>query len=99
MLKRRPLIYTENGPHFIRKIGICTGGGQGYIDLAAAQSFDAFITGEVSEQTIHSAREQRIHFFTAGHHATERYGVKALGELLANEQGFEVEFKDMDNPA
>ena len=90
MLKRRPVICTENGPHFIRKIGICTGGGQGYIDLAAAQSFDAFI---------HSAREQRIHFFTAGHHATERYGVKALGELLANEQGFEVEFKDMDNPA
>ena len=49
MLKRRPLICTENGPHFIRKIGICTGGGQGYIDLAAAQGFDAFITGEVSE--------------------------------------------------
>ena len=90
MLKRRPLICTENRPHFIRKIGICTGGGQG---------FDAFITGEVSEQTIHSAREQRIHFFAAGHHATERYGVKALGEWLANEQGFEVEFKDMDNPA
>ncbi|WP_109128042.1 Nif3-like dinuclear metal center hexameric protein [Aggregatibacter segnis] len=98
VLKRRPLICTENGPHFIRKIGICTGGGQGYIDLAAAQGCDAFITGEVSEQTIHSAREQGIHFFAAGHHATERYGVKALGEWLANEQGFDVEFKDMDNP-
>lgn len=98
-LQRKPLICIENGPHFIRKIGICTGGGQGYIDLAAAQSCDAFITGEVSEQTIHSAREQGIHFFAAGHHATERYGIKALGEWLAKEYGFEVEFKDMDNPA
>ena len=60
---------------------------------------DAFITGEVSEQTIHSAREQGIHFFAAGHHATERYGIKALGEWLAAEYGLDVEFKDIDNPA
>lgn len=99
VLQRKPLICTENGPHFIRKIGICTGGGQGYIDLAASQGCDAFITGEVSEQTIHSALEQGIHFFAAGHHATERYGIKALGEWLAKEYGIEVEFKDIDNPA
>lgn len=98
-LHRKPLICTENGPHLIRKIGICTGGGQGYIDLAAAQGCNAFITGEVSEQTIHSAREQGLHFFAAGHHATERYGIKALGEWLAKEYGFDVEFKDIDNPA
>ena len=65
----------------------------------AAQGCDAFITGEVSEQTIHSAREQGIHFFAAGHHATERYGIKALGEWLASEYGLDVEFKDIDNPA
>lgn len=99
VLNRKPLICTENGPHFISKVGICTGGGQGYIDLAAAQNCDAFITGEVSEQTIHSAREQGIHFFAAGHHATERYGIKALGEWLAKEHGFDVEFKDIDNLA
>lgn len=99
VLQRKPLICTENGPHLIRKIGICTGGGQGYIDLAVAQGCDAFITGEVSEQTIHSAREQGIHFFAAGHHATERYGIKALGEWLAAEYGLDVEFKDIDNPA
>ena len=99
VLQRKPLICTENGPHLIRKVGICTGGGQGYIDLAAAQGCDAFITGEVSEQTIHSAREQGIHFFAAGHHATERYGIKALGEWLAAEYGLDVEFKDIDNPA
>lgn len=89
---------SENAPHLIRTIGICTGGGQGYIDLAAAKGLDAFITGEVSEQTIHSAREQSIHFFAAGHHATERYGVQALGEWLAQTYKLEVEFKDIDNP-
>ena len=99
VLNRKPLICIENGPHLIRKIGICTGGGQGYIDLAAEQGCDAFITGEVSEQTIHSAREQGLHFFSAGHPATERYGIKALGEWLAKEYGFDVEFKDIDNPA
>ena len=99
VLHRKPLICTENGPHLIRKVGICTGGGQSYIDLAAAQGCDVFITGEVSEQTIHSAREQGIHFFAAGHHATERYGIKALGEWLAAEYGLDVEFKDIDNPA
>ncbi|MBN6710565.1 Nif3-like dinuclear metal center hexameric protein [Haemophilus haemoglobinophilus] len=99
VLGRKPLFCGENAPHLIRTIGICTGGGQGYIDLAAAKGLDAFITGEVSEQTIHSAREQGLHFFAAGHHATERYGIKALGEWLAKEYGFEVEFKDIDNPA
>lgn len=103
-LNRTPLFcdaakFNKNAPHFIRTVGICSGGGQGYIDLAAAQGLDAFITGEVSEQTVHSAREQGIHFFAAGHHATERYGIKALGEWLAQEYGLEVEFKDIDNPA
>ncbi|PJG83063.1 Nif3-like dinuclear metal center hexameric protein [Caviibacterium pharyngocola] len=99
VLQRKPLICSENAPHFIRTVGICTGGGQGYIDLAATQGIDAFISGEVSEQTVHSAREQGIHFFAAGHHATERYGVQALGEWLAAEFGLQVEFKDIDNPA
>ena len=99
VLNRKPLICIENGPNLIRKVGICTGGGQGYIDLAAAQGCDAFVTGEVSEQTIHSAREQGIHFFAAGHHATERYGIKILGEWLSKAYGFDVEFKDIDNPA
>ncbi|MFD0965697.1 Nif3-like dinuclear metal center hexameric protein [Seminibacterium arietis] len=99
VLQRKPLVCSENAPHLIRTIGICTGGGQGYIDLAASQGLDAFITGEVSEQTIHSAREQGIHFFAAGHHATERYGIKALGEWLSNEYKLDVEFKDINNPA
>ncbi|OBX04825.1 metal-binding protein [Gallibacterium genomosp. 3] len=83
----------------IRKIGLCTGGGQGYIDLAASKGCDAFISGEISEQTVHSAREQNIQFFAAGHHATERYGIKALSTWLAENYPLDVEFKDIDNPA
>lgn len=98
-LQRRPLFCSENAPHFIHTIGLCTGGGQGYIDLAASKGLDAYLTGEVSEQTIHSAREQGINFFAAGHHATERYGIKALGEWLAQQYSLEVIFKDIDNPA
>lgn len=82
----------------IETIAWCTGGGQGYIDLAAAQGIDAYLTGEASEQTIHSSREQGIDFFAAGHHATERYGIKALGELLVEQHGFDVTFIDIDNP-
>ena len=98
-LDRSVLHVGETGPELIRRVGFCTGGGQGYIDLAAQRGMDAFISGEVSEQTVHVARECGIHFFAAGHHATERYGVKALGEWLAKEQGLQVSFIDIDNPA
>lgn len=74
-------------------------GGQGFIDQAAAAGVDAFITGEVSEQTIHSAREQGLHFLAAGHHATERGGVKALGDWLAQHHDLDVTFIDIPNPA
>lgn len=97
VLNRQPLtslVRQEN----IETIALCTGGGQGYIDLAAEQGIDAYLTGEASEQTIHSSREQNIDFFAAGHHATERYGIKALGELLAAQYGFDVTFIDIDNP-
>ncbi|QGM80818.1 Nif3-like dinuclear metal center hexameric protein [Otariodibacter oris] len=83
----------------IKTVGICTGGGQGYIDLAASKGIDAFISGEISEQTTHSAREQGIYYFACGHHATERGGIKALGEWLSDEYNINVEFIDINNPA
>lgn len=98
-LGRKVLHSAEGGPQEIRRVAWCTGGGQGYIQQAADFGVDAFITGEVSEQTIHIAREMGLHFFAAGHHASERYGVKALGEWLAAEQGLDVTFIDIDNPA
>src|SRR5690606_4931686 len=77
-LGREPLMVEGAGP--IRRIGWCTGGAQGYIDQAIAAGVDAYLTGEVSEPTVHSARENGVSFFAAGHHATERYGVRALGD-------------------
>ncbi len=97
VLNREPLSSVVRDEK-INTVALCTGGGQGYIDLAAEQGIDAYLTGEASEQTIHSSREQNIDFFAAGHHATERYGIKALGELLAKEHGFDVSFIDIDNP-
>ena len=57
------------------------------------------MTGEVSEQTVHIARERGIGFIAAGHHATERYGVQAVGERVADELGISHEFIDVANPA
>lgn len=96
-LSQRPLV-EGNPDKVIKTIAWCSGGGQSYIDMAAEQGIDAFITGEVSEQTIHIAREMDIAFFCAGHHATERYGVKALGEHLVEKFGLDVEFIDIPNP-
>lgn len=97
-LERRPLVVAA-GDRPIERVAWCTGAAQGFIDLAAGAGVDAYITGEVSEQTVHIARETGIHFFAAGHHATERYGVQALGEHLAAHFGLEHRFIDIDNPA
>lgn len=95
-LQREPLVIDAGRE--IKSIAWCTGGGQSYIDLAIEQGIDAFISGEASEQTVHLAREAGMSFFAAGHHATERYGIQALGEWLANEKGLDVTFIDIDNP-
>lgn len=96
-LQREPLVVDGGQP--IRRLAWCTGGAQGYIDQAIAAGVDAYLTGEVSEQTVHSARENAVSFFAAGHHATERYGVQALGDYLAAQLGIEHLFIDCDNPA
>ena len=96
-LGRRPLA-IEGSSKGIRSIGWCTGAAQNYIELAVAAGVDAYITGEVSEPTVHIARESGIHFFSAGHHATERYGVQALGGYLAEKFALEHQFIDIDNP-
>ncbi|WP_160288175.1 Nif3-like dinuclear metal center hexameric protein [Pseudomonas knackmussii] len=97
VLGREPLLVEGDRP--IRRIAWCTGGAQGYIDQAIAAGVDAYLTGEVSEQTVHSARENGITFIAAGHHATERYGVQALGRYLAERFGIEHQFIDCPNPA
>lgn len=97
VLDRLPL-HIEGSDRPIKRIAWCTGGAQGYIEQAAALGVDAYLTGEVSEQTVHAAREYGIHFFAAGHHATERYGVQALGSHLANNFELECQYVEIENP-
>ncbi len=96
-LGRTPF-YIPAGPETITTIAWCSGAAQSWLDQAVELGVDAFLTGEVSEPTVHTARESGIHFFAAGHHATERYGVKALGEHLAQRFNLEHRFIDIDNP-
>ena len=97
-LERKPLVIAgDNRP--LRRIGWCTGGAQGYFEDAIAAGADAFLTGEISEQQTHLARETGVAFLACGHHATERYGVQAVGAHLAARFGLAHRFIDIDNPA
>lgn len=98
-VERQLVAVVSGGKHKVRKVGICTGGGQGFIEQAADAGMDLFISGEISEQTVHVARERGIHYIAAGHHATERFGARSLGQKLAADLGIDVEFIDIDSPA
>ena len=97
VLARQPL-HIPGHQRPIRRIAWCTGAAQGYIEKAIALGVDAFVSGEISEPTVHAARENGIDYFAAGHHATERYGVQALGQHLAQQFGLQHQFIDIDNP-
>ncbi len=94
----RTALHIAGSATEINQIAWCTGAAQSYLSEAVALGVDAFITGEISEQTVHIARETGVHFYSAGHHATERYGVKALGEHLAGHFALQHHFIDIDNP-
>ncbi|MGU9977764.1 MAG: Nif3-like dinuclear metal center hexameric protein [Candidatus Oxydemutatoraceae bacterium WSBS_2016_MAG_OTU14] len=96
-LQRDPL-WIDGGKEEIRTVGWCTGAAQDYIQYAIGRGIDAFISGEVSERTTHIAREAGIHYFAAGHHATERCGVQALGQHLAQELSLKHSFFEVPNP-
>jgi dinuclear metal center YbgI/SA1388 family protein len=82
----------------LRRIAWCTGGGGSYFEAAIAAGADAFLTGEASEQHVHIARECGVPLILAGHHATERYGVQAVGAALAQSLGVEVKYFEVDSP-
>lgn len=97
VLDRSPL-HVGPADRPITTVAWCTGAAQDLIGEAVALGVDAFVTGEAAERTAHLAREEGIHFFAAGHHATERYGVQALGAHLAARFDLEHRFVDIDNP-
>jgi dinuclear metal center YbgI/SA1388 family protein len=95
----RDILFERVNDQPICRVALCTGGAQSYIEQAVAVGADVFITGEVSEQTIHIAREMGIHFIAAGHHATERFGARSMAAYLSDECGLDAVFIDVDNPA
>jgi dinuclear metal center YbgI/SA1388 family protein len=82
----------------VQKVALCTGAAQGYIEQAVIAGVDVYVSGEISEPTVHIARETGVSYIAAGHHATERYGIQALGEHLAEKFGLTHTFIDCDNP-
>lgn len=94
----RIALLVGDGARIPARVAWCTGGAQGLFEQAIAAGADVFVSGEISEQTVHLARESGVPFIAAGHHATERFGVRALGEHLARNAGIACEFVDIDNP-
>jgi len=96
-LDREPLVFAH-GPARIERVAVVTGGGGKYLADAARQGYDALVTGEPEEPSLHAAKEHRIHFVAGGHYATERLGVQALTQALAERFGLEWEFLELPNP-
>lgn len=96
-LRFEPLL-VGGRPGKVSRIAWCSGGAQGYFEQAIALGVDVFLTGEISENNVHMARESGVAYMAAGHHATERYGVQALGEHLAERFGLEHRFFDEEVP-
>lgn len=96
-LGREPL-HLDFGPDEIHRVAVIAGSAPDYIEAAAAAGCQAFITGEPAERVNSAAKELGIHFYAAGHHATEKLGIIRLGELVADEFDVDVEFVDIPNP-
>ena len=94
---REPLAFL-GGPERVRTIGIVSGGGSGWLGDSIAAGHDAFLTGEPVERVMNQATDEGIHYLAAGHYATETFGVRRLGELLAERFGIVHEFLDVPNP-
>ena len=94
----QPPLYLSGGTHQIQHIAWCSGAAQTFFEQAAYTGVDAYLTGEVSESTTHIAHETGTHFFAAGHHATERYGIQALSEHLKDKFSLECCYVEIANP-
>jgi dinuclear metal center YbgI/SA1388 family protein len=96
-LQRSPLVIGDM-QKMVQKVAWCTGAAQGHIDAAIELGVDVYISGEISEQTTHQSAESGVSYISAGHHVTERYGVQALGQHLAEKFDLIHEFIDVKNP-
>ena len=96
---QRTVVCVPGHARAVKRIAWCSGGAQNYFEAAIAAGVDAFITGEISEPHAHYARECGVAYLACGHHATERYGARAVAGIVAKRLGLEHVFLDIDNPA
>jgi dinuclear metal center YbgI/SA1388 family protein len=96
---QRPVVCVGDDQRPIQRVALCTGGAQSYFEAAIEAGADVFVTGEISEPQAHYAREMGVAYIACGHHASERYGVQAVGEAMAQRLGIEHRFIEIDNPA
>jgi dinuclear metal center YbgI/SA1388 family protein len=94
----RPAQLIGDGARPVRRVAWCTGAAQGYFEAAIAAGADLYLSGEISEPTVHLARESGVPYLGAGHHASERYGVQAVGYHLKERFGLDCRFIDIENP-
>jgi dinuclear metal center YbgI/SA1388 family protein len=94
---QEPFVW-DAGPETVHSVGVVSGGAPGSFHEAIARGVDAFLTGETAEHVMADARENRVHFIAGGHYATETFGIRRLGELVAGRFGVEHRFVDVPNP-
>lgn len=92
------ILILKFGSKLINKVAVCSGGAPGLVKEAIKKKADVFLTGEATEWVYHTCKEDRIHFIAAGHHATERFGIRALGDHLHKKFKIKVKFIDLPNP-
>ena len=96
-LGQMPLVFSY-GPELVERVAVCSGGAARYVYEAAAEGYDAFLTGEADEPTKHAAKEAGVHFIAGGHYATETLGVRALAARIGERFDIAWDFVDLPNP-
>ena len=94
---RDPLVFDPEAGT-VSEVAIVSGAGADYLAEAAAAGAQALVTGEPEERTMALTREYGLLFIAAGHHATETFGVRRLGEHLAERFDLRHVFLDVPNP-
>ena len=94
---QEPFVW-DAGPETVHSVGVVSGGAQGAFHEAIAHGVDAFLTGETAEHVMAEAREAGVHYISGGHYATETFGIRRLGEIVAEKFGVQHRFVDIPNP-
>ena len=94
----QPALHLGPSPDLVRRVAVCSGGGDRFLDAAIRAGADVMVSGEPGEPTMALAHEGGIAFIAAGHYASEVFGIRKLGEVLADRFGVVHTFHHVPNP-